>query len=97
MKTMALKSKELILCLMLAFSFGLTGCGSKVLTEGEVLDLPIDVMEGSFAFNTHDPCEAVGSCDYVFVGRVVSYDGVRYLYPIKDIGCPYTDYSVQVI
>ena len=67
--------------------------------------LPIYRLDGSPMYDPSNPKEAVGICDYVFVGKVVSNDGTQYRDKILvedekgkpiEVGTPYTDYTVVV-
>ncbi len=92
MKNTIIRIVAMLLCVNI-----LSGCMSHPLTEEEMRKLPMYGVSASFVYNIHDPREAVGICDYVFVGKVISYDGVRYRHPTTEsAGFPYTDYSVQV-
>ena len=64
----------------------------KELTEEEILRLPVSPSEGCFVYDTGDAREAVGYADYVFTGKLVSYDGVHY-----DQTIPLSEYTVQVL
>lgn len=63
-------------------------------------------MHASFVYDTDNIREAVGICDYVFVAKVVSCDGTEYRNVIttedekgnpKEVGSPYTNYTIQVL
>ena len=79
----------------------LTSCSSITLTEKEARELSISRIAASFMFDTTNPRESVGMCDYVFVGKVISYDGVQYKHVIqmetKTVGSPHTEYTIQVL
>ena len=96
-----MKVKTLKTIVIITMIFLLTACSSTPLTEEEMRKLPISSIEASFVYNTHDPKEAVGISDYVFIGKVLSYDGVQYKHRVMienvgTVGSPYTDYTVQV-
>ena len=86
--------------IFMLFILMLTACSSKSLTEAEVQALPRISLEASFAYNVDDLREAVGNCDYVFTGKVISYDGVEYRNQVmvggKTVGSPHTNYTIQV-
>ncbi|MDK2902182.1 MAG: hypothetical protein PWQ93_101 [Clostridiales bacterium] len=72
----------------------------------DISSLPIEVMEGSFVYDTDNVQEAVGMVDYVFAGNVLSNDGTHYKDIVtmedengrpKEVGTPYTDFTVQVL
>lgn len=78
----------------------------KDLSKTETDALPIQRIEGSYAHDVSDKRIAAGAADYVFVGRVLSEDGVVYEDPVpmedeagnlKEVGSPYTHYTVQVL
>lgn len=64
----------------------------KELTEEEILRLPVSPSEGCFVYDPGNAREAVGYADYVFTGKLVSYDGVHYDHTI-----PLSEYTVQVL
>ena len=79
---------------------------SKIETTIEVDSLPVSEMQASFVYDTNNMQEAVGICDYVFVGKVLSCDGIEYRDVVtvqdengnpKSAGTPYTTYTVEVI
>lgn len=86
-----------------------TGCASKnnaSQLNTNVSNLPIHQMHASFVYDTDNIREAVGICDYVFVAKVVSCDGTEYRNVIttedekgnpKEVGSPYTNYTIQVL
>jgi len=67
--------------------------------------LPVSTMEASFVVDMNDTNATVGLVDYVFAAKVISQDGVRYLDVttvrtedgVKQVGSPYTQYTVEVI
>lgn len=68
--------------------------------------LPVKTMKASYVYDVSDKKVAVGAVDYVFAGKVLSYDEVVYedLVPMEDedgntieVGSPYTHYTVQVL
>jgi len=98
--------KQKIKILIIVSLFGLllsslTSCSTSTLTEKEARELPVSRITASFMFDTTNPRESVGMCDYVFVGRVISYDGVQYKHEIqrgtKTVGSPHTEYTIQVL
>jgi len=89
------------------------GCADKQenakissMSEDDMSNLPIVSVEASFVYDTEDIRERVGISDYIFVGKIISYDGVRYENTVTiedsngkpvEVGSPYTDYTVQVL
>lgn len=72
----------------------------------DISSLPIEVMKGSFVYDTDNVREAIGIVDYVFVGNVLSNDGTHYEDIVtmedkngkpKEVGTPYTDFTIQVL
>ena len=68
--------------------------------------LPITPIHGSFICDIDNVQEMVGLADYVFVGTVISDDGTHYEDIAimedekgnpKEVGIPFTDYTVQVV
>lgn len=88
-----------------------TGCssangGQSDTSNVDVSSLPIYPMRASFVYDTDNMQEAVGICDYVFIGEVVSCDSTEYRNIItmedesgnpKEVGSPYTNYTINVI
>lgn len=79
---------------------------AKDVSKIDMDTLPIKTMKASYAYDISDKRIAVGVADYVFVGNVLSNDGVVYedLVPMEDqdgntveVGNPYTHYTVQVL
>lgn len=75
-------------------------------SDVDVSNLPIYEMRGTFVYDICDIRESVGIVDYVFVARVVNNDGTTYEDIVvmedencrpKEVGTPYTHYTVQVI
>lgn len=69
-------------------------------------ELPIQRIHGSFIYDVNNKFETVGIADYVFIGKVIKNDGTKYKNIVtmedengntKDVGTPYTDFTVQVI
>ncbi|MCB5388330.1 winged helix-turn-helix domain-containing protein [Blautia glucerasea] len=98
-----------ILSIVLIVGMFFTGCASKnnaSQLNTNVSNLPIHQMHASFVYDTDNIREAVGICDYVFVAKVVSCDGTEYRNVIttedekgnpKEVGSPYTNYTIQVL
>jgi len=67
--------------------------------------LPVSIMEASFVVDMGDKPSVVGLVDYVFAAKVISRDGVIYRdvttvrteNGVKQVGEPYTQYTVEVI
>ena len=98
-----------ILSIVLIVGMFFTGCASKnnaSQLNTNVSNLPIHQIHASFVYYTYNIREAVGICDYVFVAKVVSCDGTEYRNVIttedekgnpKEVGSPYTNYTIQVL
>lgn len=76
------------------------------ITDIDISALPVYSLHGSFVYDIYNTKEAVGICDYVFIGKVVSYDGTQYRDPVPmmnekgkmiEVGSPYTNYTVFVL
>lgn len=106
------KSAFLLLAVsMLMTTF--TGCSSinekqetSLLSETEISELPVYPMRATFVYDVDDMQQAVGIADYVFVGEVISCDGIEYrdvvtmedgMGNMKEVGSPYTTYTVNVV
>ena len=72
----------------------------------DISRLPIDYLHGSFSIDVSDKDANVGVADYVFVARVISDDKTIYKDVVtmeaqaggtKQVGDPYTQYTVEVI
>lgn len=107
-----LEKGVLLFSVLFILSIIFTGCGlansmqSDAASDVDINSLPIYPMRASFVYNTNDIREAVGICDYVFVGEVISCDGTQYRNIVtmeddygnpKEVGSPYTNYTVNVI
>jgi hypothetical protein len=108
------KKKLLSFCLTFFISGAIlfmVGCSSAN-SSGETtrsntvpFDLPITYYDATYAFDTNNPEQAIAFCDYVFVAKVESYDGVSYknIDTIESgagketVGDPYSDYTITVL
>lgn len=105
------KKNTLLLSILIILSMAFTGCssangGQSDTSNVDVSSLPIYPMRASFVYDTDNMQEAVGICDYVFIGEVVSCDSTEYRNIItmedesgnpKEVGSPYTNYTINVI
>ena len=106
------KKSVLLISVLFVLSIVFTGCGSanssksNTTSDVDISSLPIYPMRASFVYDTNDMRQAVGICDYVFVGEVISCDGTQYRDKVtmeddngnpKEVGSPYTNYTVNVI
>lgn len=87
------------------FGCSLNNVQESVMSLSDIQKLPVEVTQASFVYDTKNIYEAVGISDYVFVGDVVSYDGVKYMNTVitedaqgkpMQVGSPYSCYSVRV-
>lgn len=104
--------KIVSLCIIMVLSLIFTGCSVPTIGQSDAVSnvdaskLPVYPMDASFVYDTNNIYEAVGICDYVFVGEVVSCDGTQYRNTVtmedengnpKEVGSPYTIYTVNVV
>lgn len=104
------KKNVLFLSMTLIIMAIFSGCSSvsnnqSATKTADISELPIYPIRASFVYNTDDMREAVGICDYVFIGEVISCDGTLYKDTVtmedengnpKEVSSPYTEYTVKV-
>lgn len=102
------KKNTLLLALVFSVALIVTGyfVANTNLSNVDISKLPVYPMRATFVYDTNNVKEAVGICDYVFIGEVVSCDGTQYKNIItmedengkpKEVGSPYTNYTINVM
>lgn len=94
-----------LLIIMLLVTTSIIGACSNENNSVSKSNLPVTNLSGSFSIDVHDINQIVGDADYVFVAKV--NEEIETLYKdkvsietdkgTKEIGDPYTKYSITVI